>query len=540
MSERRTRADGVMVVTVIWPLLLSLLVAQADAGAPPFPIRIEGNLVLPDAIYFNVLRLPADARPNLVTAGRVATQVNEFLLSSGYELAEVSVSVEADGLTLHIDEGELERVIFRGRLTVRMLRFRLALNLPREVFNRPHLEREVAERAQALGIEPPIWELVETTQPRHESRQLDATPSLLLSGRELVRAGKRYELHFTFGPPAWSTGVGLAVRTSYLNGLELGVNTQGSSAALQDDRWRVAISGGLALRNDLPRNHLYVFPSRVAADAVWFAPPIDVKDTTRPFVQLFSEFLIRQRRDFGLERYFSVRSEISGNFQLHPHRMLTLQAGLGLQHFWVGGYQLAEGVVESGLPLETDSRLRAFGEARFELTFFDGGGRWDRRHALAVRGRISANLGRFELPPFGEARLDYQLVLPFGWHDLWFRVRATWMGGDVLFPFEEAMGQHLPAVFGDVWLRKAAGLRIEYRHSLLRDVIKVGVFSKGLIWGDEQRETGLVIPRVGVGGGPSFHLLLFGLIQLDLFFDFAVLSNGRFGVGVQVWLNKVF
>lgn len=529
-----------MVVTVIWPLLLSLLVTQADAGAPPFPVRIEGNLVLPDAIYQNVLQLPADARPELATAGRLATQVQEFLVSSGYELAEVSVTVEPDGLTLHIDEGELERVLFLGRLTVRMLRFRLALNLPREVFNRPHLEREVAERAKALGIEPPLWKLVETKHPRHQSAQLAATPFLVLSGRPLVRPGKRSELHFIFGPPAWNTGVGLSVRTSYLNGLELGVNTQGSSTALQDDRWRVAIFGALALRNDIPRNHVYVIPSRLGAEAAWYAPPLGANDTTRPFVQVFSELLIRQRRDFGLETFLWVRSEISGNFQLHPHRLMTAQVGLGLQHFWVGGYQLAEGRLEAGIPLNVAARLRAYGEARFELTFFDGAGRRDRRHALAVRGRVSANLARSDLPPFGETRLDYQLVVPVGWHDLWLRVRATWMGGDVLFPFEEAMGQHLPAVFNDVWLRTAAGLRVEYRHSLLRDVIKAGLFTKGLVWGDEQRETGLSIPRVGVGGGPSLHLLLFGFFQLDLFVDFAVLSNGRIGVGLQVWLNKVF
>ena len=529
-----------IVVTVIWPLLLSLLVTQADAGTAPFPVRIEGNLVLPDAVYANILQFPEGARPDLVTAGQLAAQVHEFLLSSGYELAEVSVTVDPDGLTLRIDEGELERVIFRGRLTVRMLRFRLALNLPREVFNRPHLEREVAERAKALGIEPPVWELVETTPPLHESAQLDATPALLLSGRQLVRPGKRYELHFTFGPPAWNTGVGLWVRTSYLNGLELGINTQGASAALHDDRWRLAVSGGLALRNDIPRNHVYVVPSRVAAEALWFAPPLGADDATRPFVQLFSELLIRQRRDFGLESYLSVRTEASGHFQLRPHRLMILQAGLGLQHFWVGGFQLGEGRLEAGIPLNAQWRLRAYGEARLELTFFDGNGRWDRRHALSLKGRLSANLNRFDLPPFGETRLDYQLVVPFGWHDLWFRVRATWMGGDVLFPFEEAMGQHLPAVFGDVWLRRAAGVRIEYRHSLLRDVIKAGLFTKGLVWGDEQRDLGLAIPRVGVGAGPSVHLLLFGFLQLDLFVDFAVLSNGRFGVGLQVWLNKVF
>ena len=529
-----------LLVVVIWPLLLSLLLTQADAdaGSQPLRLRFEGNLVLPDEVYRNALQLPADARPDEAPGAEIARQVQQFLLSTGYELADVYVTIDADGLTAHIDEGQLERVVYRGRLTVRMLRFMLALNLPSEVFNRPHLEREVAEHAKEIGIEPPAWNVVEATSPWHPGEQLHPTPSLQLGGRPLIRPGHRHELQFAFGPMEWNTGVGLSVRTSWLNGLELGVNTQGTSLALRDDRWRVAISGGVALRTDIPRNHIYVFPSRLRAEALWYAPPLEPNTDSRPFVLAFGEWLLRQRRDLGLENYMAVRTELSANFGLRLHPMLTAQAGVGLQYFWLGNFQPAEG--QPAPPVGTDWRFRTFGEARIELTFADGGARPDRRHALAFRGRVSGNLTRFDLPAFFESRLDYQLVIPFGWHDLWFRVRGTWMSGDVLFPFEEAMGQHLPAVFRDVWLRKAAGLRVEYRHSLVRDVAKVGVFAKGLVWGDEQRETSLAIPRFGLGAGPSAHLLFFGLFQIDLFLDFAVLSDGRTALGLQLWVNKVF
>ncbi len=502
-------------------------------------MRFEGNLVLPDEIYSNVIQLPADALPDATTAVELERQVHEFLSGTGYELADVFVTVEPGGLVVHIDEGQLERVVYRGRLTVRMLRFLLALNLPMEVFNRPHLEREVAERANALGIDPPRWTLEEVPRPPHRSQQLHVTPSLLLGGRALIRSGRRYELHFTFGAVGWNTGVGLSVKTSWLNGLELGVNTQGTSLLMPDDRWRVAVSGGVGLRQDIPRNHIYASPSRARAEALWYAPPIRGLGETRPFLSLFGELVSRQRRDLGLENYLSTRTELSANLALNPHPLLSATVGLGLQHFWVGSFTPAEGNPDSAPP-GTDSRLRGYGEAGLQLTFFDGGTRWDRRHALALRGRVSANLSRSDLPPFFEARVDYQLVIPFGWNDLWFRVRGTWIGGDVLFPFEEGMGQHLPAVFRDVWLRKAIGLRLEYRHSLVRDVIKVGLFTKGLVWGDEQRDTGLTTPRLGVGGGPSAHLLFYGLFQIDAFLDFAVLSDGRFGAGLQLWVNKVF
>lgn len=119
-------------------------------------------------------------------------------------------------------------------------------------------------------------------------------------------------------------------------------------------------------------------------------------------------------------------------------------------------------------------------------------------------------------------------------------MKGTWLSGDVLFPSEEVMGQHLPAVFGDVWLRKVAGVRLEYRYSLLRDLFKVGLFATGVVFGEEQRDSGLTTPAGGFGGGPSAHLLIESFFQLDVFLNFAFLSNGRFSTGLVVSLQKVF
>jgi hypothetical protein len=517
---------------VLCPLLIALVVTPQ---AVPWPMRFEGNVVLPDTVYAEALELPDDAVPDVLTADLVARQVQSFLSRTGYELAEVFVTVDPDGLTVHIDEGQLERLLFRGRLTVRMLRFRLALNLPGEVFNRPHLERELAERAQAIGIEPPEWELVEVDRPDHLSAQLDPIPSLVVVGRALIRPQRKYELHFIFTPLEWNRGVGLAVRTSWLNGLEVGVNWQGASVAMQNDRLRFALGAGAGLRRDLIANHFYVYPSILRAEARWFAPPVL---GTRPFLQWEAEGWSRQRRDLGLESYLAGRTELSANVPLAPLPKVTLQLGAGMCAVGLGVF--TPGPAQPLMVFEPTWRLRAFGDVKLELTLFDGGVRPDRRHALTLSGRVSVNLNRTELPPFSEARLNYQAVIPFGWHDLWFIGRATWLSGDVLLPFEESMAQHLPGVFGDVWLRKAIGLRVEFRYSLLRDVVKVGLFVKGLAWGDERGEPGSTIPRFGGAAGPGLHFLVGGLFQLDTFIDVAVLSNGRVGAGVQVRLNKVF
>jgi hypothetical protein len=541
------------------PVITATLDAGVDDGPllrggvgltkPPFPIRFEGNLVLADEVYRAVLDVPPGSLPEPETAHLVADQVQRFLLKSGYELSTVSVTLEDGGLAVRIDEGRLEKVVFRGRFTLPMLRFKIAVDLPKEVFNRPLLEREVAQRAKELGIEPPTWELIETEAVRHEGVQVQETPTLVIAGRSLIRPQQRFELHFTFGEPAWSTGLGVDLRTSWMDGLEVGLNYQSKGLAFEKDRWRVALMGGLGLRNDLPQNNIYVFPSRLIADAIWYSPAIDESGTSRALLSLHSEGIARQRRDFGLENYFALRTELSVSLAVRPTPGVSLSGGAGLQYFLVGGLQAPLGAPTPTLPpfaygaasANMDpTRLRTFVEARLDLVFFDGDSRYDRRHALFLEGRLSANVTRFDLPTFAEARLGYQLVVPIGWHDVWIRARGTWMSGDVVFPFEEVLGEHLPAVFGDIWIQKAGGVRTEFRYSLARDIFKVGLFANAIAFGEEQRDTGKTTPRFGVGAGPTAHLLVEGIFQLDLFLNFSVLSSGRFSTGLLVWLNKVF
>jgi hypothetical protein len=270
-----------------------------------------------------------------------------------------------------------------------------------------------------------------------------------------------------------------------------------------------------------------------------FVNVLDATGTTRAFVALHSEGIARQRKDFGVENYFALRTEASVSLQTRPHRSVSLFAGTGVQYFIVGGLQAPFGAPEPA-PVVDPTRLRNFVEARLDLVFFDGGSRWDRRHAVFLEGRLSASLTRFSLPTFAEARLAYQLVLPIGWHDVWIRAKGTWMSGDVVFPFEEVLGEQLPAAFGDIWVQKAGGVRGEFRYSLVRDLYKVGVFANVVAYGQELRDEGRTVPRFGMGLGPTAHALIEGIFQLDIYLNFALLSTGRFSTGLLVLLNKVF
>lgn len=518
---------------------LALATAPALAAVTPAEVGIRGNLALQSEVYRAVLFVPEGAEANQALADMLALQVKQFLVESGYELANATGAVEDGKVVLDVKEGRLERIVFRGWLNFNMVRFRLALDLPKQVFNRPALERQVAELSKAFHLETPRWTLVPTQRREHEGPQIEElfTSELLIAGQPLAVPQQDYELHFVFPEREWNVGPGIDLRSSYFDGLELGVNYQGRSLFAKDDRWRVAAMGGAGLRQDIDANRFYVFPSRVLLDTQWHSPRFG--QVTRSIVALRAEGLARQRRDLNLENYYSVAPELSVNVQVRPLEGLALTAGYGVQYFFVGGLR---GPLSGALPLAGDIRPRWRSDLRLhaELTFDTPDGRWDRRHGAWLEAHLWSIVNQLSLPTLLELRAGWQKYFAFGWHDLILRVKGVWLYGDVLFPFEEPLGDYLRGTFGDVFVRTAAGARAEFRFSLTRDLFKVGVFLDGAGYGEVDRLTGQQTPRWGAAFGPGFHALFEGMFQMDVNLSFGLLSTGRFNTGVHAVLIKTF
>lgn len=533
-------------------VMLTLLLAQlAHAASEPADAGVEsptveghekvrvvfrGTEVLPDAVYLAVLDRP-EGPATLEAMHSLVDQTESFLHRAGYTLASVDGHLEGEFVVLTVNEGLLEKVVFRGRLTFQMIRLKLALELPHEVFNKPFLEQRLFELSKALSIDPPDFELIPTEVVHHIGPQVDSLGPLgSIQGASLLRPRQQYELHVFFREREWSTGPGLDIRVSYFDGLELGVNYQGKSLLLQDDRWRIALMGGAGLRRSIPTATYYVFPSRVFAEAQWFTPAI--AKIVRTFLWLESEGLARQRADLRLENYFSIDTQFSANIQVQPQDAVKIFIGFGVQHFAIFGERAPP--TDPLLDARFEQRYRGFVRLGVDLVFDSGNARWDRRHALEVEGRLWSNFAQLDKVNFGQVRLTYQKVFAFGWHDLWLKAHGTWLAGDVLYPFEEPLGDSLRGVFGDIFVRTSGGGRAEFRFSLTRDLFKLGFFVDAAAWGQLDRATGHQTPRFGTAFGPSFHALVEGMFQMDLALSFGLLSTGRFDTGVHAVLIKVF
>lgn len=537
------------------PLLVSLLavsaqlaasdgglLAEPDGGVASGPVELEfrGMVVLPAEVYRAVITLPKDAKPDLATLESVVAQTESFLRRSGYELAHVGGSVEGNRLVIDVAEGELEKIVFKGRLTFQMIRFKLAFVLARDVFNRAEVERQMVALAKELDVDPPAWELVPTEHVRHVGPQLEDLGGFTsIQGFALVKPQRQYELHLSFASKEWSTGLGLDIRVTYFDGLELGLNYQGKGLLFDDDRWRTAVMAGVGVRQDILNNDFYLFPSRVFLEGQYFTPAF--AKYVRSFLWLTAEGLARQRKDpeLRLENYYSEDARLSLNIQVQPSEKWRLFIGMGFQQYYLGGYQSPPG--EPPPMMEEVFRWRGFVQLGGDLLFsLLSDGRWDRRHQVSLDSRLWGNLQQLASPTFWEVHALYQKVWAFGWHDLFLKARGDALGGDVLFPFEVPLGEYLRGNFGDVFVRLGAGGRAEFRFSLTRDLYKLGFFVDTVGYGEIDRTLGTQTPRFGVAFGPGFHALIVGMFQLDMNVSFGLLSTGRFNTGVFASLLKAY
>jgi hypothetical protein len=533
-------------------------------GVPAW-LHLSGNRILPEEIYRNLLGLTDESQPGPDTAPWIETRIYDYLVDNGYELASVRARTRPDGdVEVNIDEGRLEKIVFRGRLTAQTLAFRLALFIDQEIFNRPALERQIGALEKQVGVKVVKWALVPTANPTHVGPQLDSVMPAI-EGFELLHTRDKYELHLFFEEHEWGTGVGLDLRSGYIDGLEVGVNYQAQDLLLKGERLRIAASIGAGIRKGVVSGNYFPAFSRTFGEIQWFAPQLGA---VRPYVWLTYQLVERARGDLGMNAYHEQSAIGSAQAQVQFTPRIQATFGLGLQWRRIFGFdyvfqppdctspaQCAADATPYPPPQPTTSRLRAFADAHGELALDNETTRPDRAHVAELGARWYIGRALTTTDPadqnakqYGWAYYRYRVVIPFGWHDLWIKSRFRFLWGDIQFHDEEGLGELLRGLYGNTYVRKGGNLSAEFRFSLSRDVLKASIFAEAAAWGDVNRTAAGAAagfpetPRVGLAMGPGFHALIQGMFQLDIYATFGLTTqpNLGFGYGAVLFLNKVF
>ncbi len=508
------------------------------AVAPRVRVTIIGALVLPPEVYLDMLKLPSFDRPDQATAKEIHRQLQDYLLRMGFELATVSTRVTEDGIEATINEGKIDRIIFLGQMSFQQVRFKLALVLPYEVFNRPLLDRQVRELAEQLHMPGVRWELVHTAAVDHSGPQISKLPSQMdmqMLGAEMVHERRPYEVRISF-PEATGSYFGIDIKSNYVNGLEMGLNYVGRDLLGKGDLWYTATSGGFGLRSRLITEKLYPHFSRAYFEGSYLTVPI--LKYFKPNIWTEMNLISRQRGDLNLENYWALTADVALQLQVELRPGMRFLAGGGFEYRRLFGLEVVPDY-ESPPDVTVTERKRPFIRATHESVIDPTVLRWDRRHTIESELRyyfpFGTDLG------FGWTDVRYQFVQPIGWHDFWVKARGHLSWGEVTFHDELSVAELVRGLFGAQYVPSGATLQLEFRFSIVRDDIKIGIFHDLAIFAVPLRtQNGKVAVELADGFGPSMHFLAMDMFQLDLFMAFGFRRNANFNAAFSMQFQKAF
>ena len=511
-------------------MLLALLLA---VSAPPLLV-FHGNVVLLDDVYRSVLELPAEAKATPATAKMVATRLRRFLRKAGYDLATVQTHLSGDQIAVDVDEGQLDKVIFLGGGAIETLRFKFDFSLPERVFNRPQLERQLKELARRVGLAEFAYELVPVDVPATQlGPQLDEIAPL--DELPLFQPGRPYELHILIIPGPYRRGLSPELEIDSLEGYGIGADYQDLKLIFADDRWQLGGRVAGAVRNRLDTGATKLSFTRLTGDGTWVGPAFAAG--IRPMLSARVNLSDRQRGDLRLESFMFATLDGTASLRVKPSEQVLLAIGLGLERRLLYSAERLPDTTADTTPV---AQTRPYGEAVLQVRLNPGELRRDRGHEMALEARLYGR-GRADRP--GSVRLlgRYQKLFMHGWNELWIESRGEYRDGDILFPEEQSIGgDPLRGPFGSVYVRKLLSLGLEFRYSLLRDILKLGVFHNAVAFGAIDRKTGNESPLFADSFGLGAHALIYEEFALDAWFGWGFEGGGRTDRGAALQLKQAF
>ncbi len=492
-----------------------------ETSEAPELIQFSGNLVFNDYALRAMLLLPKGAGPDVRTAQAIVVQLTRFLKKAGYDLARVEAT--ADGHFIHVDinEGHLDKVIITGESAVNTIRLRLELQQPFDVFNRPELEARLRALSTRMNLTDASYTIVKT----HELPQ--TTPKIfeqLQAMKELRDAGLLsspgvYELHISIRQGTWGKGFSPEVVIGGLDGLGIGGVFHGSRLLPIDDRWEARVRGAVASLTSLNGLGSQLVLSRALAELHYWGPPLFARaQSFRPGLLLSSDLLEQSRRDLGYDLF--RRETLQGALGVGDtvNRNLFFAAGAGLQARWF--YDLDD-PGQTGLPLQPaiPRQLRPMLLATLHYLTDPGQLRSDFRSPARLTAQLFHDDSQFSYRL--DASFDY--ALPLGWHELRWDLHAFAIGGEQQFFDQEVLSDYMQNEFNYVFTKHLVEAGWEFRYSLLRDQLKVGLLAHLVEFGQLSLTPGApeqsaFAASVGIG----LHTLVYDAINID-----ADLSIGR-------------
>ena len=504
-------------------------------------LSFRGTQLLNEFVYRAVLKLPDGAGPTQDTARQQATQLAVFLREAGYDLATVRTQVKSAQIEVQIEEGALDKILVVGVGWLGALRFRAMLNLPLDVFNRRLFEVQMPQLAKQFGMRGYRFEL----WPVH---LIGADNASMLEGVEelrampMVRPARGYELRIFAENEPWGTGFSPEILINGPIGFGLGGRYRWKDIIQTGDRWQWHFRTGGNFRAYLPKDSDSRFVNTNDYVSVrwlsrsWEDSPRGLRMTVVPRAELWT----LQRRDLMLESYRIGTLEVPVGAGSQLTREFALFFTVGVQRRW-----LTDEVPAFGTTLISEvTRVprvssRGFLRLNSQYTFNPGELRQDLRNSVALQLDTYRPMANDE----GIFRFDVQghWIFFFGWNELRLGAHVTGELGNILFVDELALADHLRVGFGlEKYTHRVGSTSVEFRYSLLRDKVKIGLFNDTGVWRHLPRDDAQRKPSLAGSAGASFGLFIFDELQLDAYYGVGWSSDHYLSPGLALSIKEAF
>ena len=540
---------------VFAPLAATILALApgAAASASPAPrslLVFRGNLALIDEVYAHVVDLPPNSKATQALADEVEERISRFLRRCGYDLATVSATVKDAQVLVDIDEGRVDRIVFLGESAVGTLFFRLQTLLPFNIFDRPLLQRQLAQLKEQFNLRAVRWQIVSVGK-KEDPLPIEALQNLRDEALRRLRAGDLavrptgFELRITvehYHRGGFSPVLGIGA-----NGIEVGVAYQRPDLLFRDDSVELETRVGGNSRQRIDTGQRELFLSHLSEAVRWFSPRLFRNDRLRFFIEGGVDLISRQRIDIDLNSFRFLTLDGSLNLNASLGRNVSLSLGAGYERRWLFDVEPATAATPL-LPQVADAprvQTRLFGTASLHALLPPEDLRYDRKHRADLLFTI---YGLPSVPilapsqPRVQARIDaqYQRVRYFGYHELWLQARSFLLFGDVPFPDDHQVSDVTRGTFGNIFVRKVGGPRLEFRFALLRDVLQFGIYDDAALYGALDRSSNETLHFANTVGF-AVHALLVDSFQLDIYLGTGMTTQqGNMNTGLALSLVQAY
>jgi hypothetical protein len=163
---------------------------------------------------------------------------------------------------------------------------------------------------------------------------------------------------------------------------------------------------------------------------------------------------------------------------------------------------------------------------------------WKNTVSLALQAYKPFNAGD---SGYVYADLQVRHTLPLGWNEIRVGARIAGEVGNVWYVDELLLDDHLRIGFGlSKHTLRVSSLSAEFRYSLLRDKLKIGVFQDLGLWQHLRRDDPQQLADLAGSTGAGLFMFLWDTLQIDMFYGVGWSTDGYKSPGFALAIKEAF